>query len=517
MRYFYKENFLSHNIIFTISFSTLLIGFDFIVNYFFTNYYIISSKFTLQEIIITLVISFWISYLNSGFKKFITFIFLAFILIEINYFIFFRGYLQPYQLGLLFSEFSDIFDSLKSIIIQTSIVLSVFIVVYFVIIKNLIKNLYPRKSYFADISFVVFLILLIVVANTKPNKMKISPLNFSYINMIYTVSLSTQNIFKSNNTNKFNDYNITKLDNKTQNIIVIMGESLSYTKMDLFGYDSNNTNLLDKFKTNKNFLYSKAISCGVNTPVSIATFFNLKREPTNTKVILSNKTNLLKLARDNKYDVYWLSMQEEGMSISSVLQYANHIKTRQDFPAKAFDEDLIGELKNIDFTKNNFIVLHLRADHSPYEEYIPSRFRSKTYDRSNYHQYKLKSYIDSVKYVDFVVSNIFKFMDKTNQPFKVYFTSDHAEMFGSKKEQGRYGHSVLDIEAARVPFLYYSSKPVDINITKTNHYKIGKLILNDLGYDLKNPNQKKDIFYLNGVKLDGSAGFLEYNLSKVIP
>jgi glucan phosphoethanolaminetransferase (alkaline phosphatase superfamily) len=162
-------------------------------------------------------------------------------------------------------------------------------------------------------------------------------------------------------------------------------------------------------------------------------------------------------------------------------------------------------------------VLHLRADHSPYEEYIPSRFRSKTYDRSNYHQYKLKSYIDSVKYVDFVVANIFKFMDKTDQPFKVYFTSDHAEMFGSKKEQGRYGHSVLDIEAARVPFLCYSNKPVDINITKTNHYKIGNLILNDLGYNLENPNQKKDIFYLNGVKLDGSAGFLEYNLSKVIP
>ena len=35
--------------------------------------------------------------------------------------------------------------------------------------------------------------------------------------------------------------------------------------------------------------------------------------------------------------------------------------------------------KQIDFSKKNFVVLHLRANHSPYETYTPPSFIKKDY------------------------------------------------------------------------------------------------------------------------------------------
>ena len=49
--------------------------------------------------------------------------------------------------------------------------------------------------------------------------------------------------------------------------------------MNLFGWELNNTPNLNNLKNDKNFIYKKAISSGVNTPVSVNSIFNLKREP----------------------------------------------------------------------------------------------------------------------------------------------------------------------------------------------------------------------------------------------
>ncbi len=72
-------------------------------------------------------------------------------------------------------------------------------------------------------------------------------------------------------------------------------------------------------------------------------------------------------------------MQDEGMSISSVMKYAKHIKVRKDYPDNSFDEVLIDELKDINWSRKNFVVIHLRANHSPYEKYIPKEFRLSNY------------------------------------------------------------------------------------------------------------------------------------------
>jgi glucan phosphoethanolaminetransferase (alkaline phosphatase superfamily) len=290
---------------------------------------------------------------------------------------------------------------------------------------------------------------------------------------------------------------------------MIMGESLNYKRMHLYGWDVNNTPRLDKLTKDKNFEFAKAISSGVNTPVSIVTFFNVKREPQNTNLILSQKTNLLKLAKQNGYKTYYLSMQEEGTSISSILNYADIKKTRKDFKIH-YDEELIKELKKIPFDKKTFVVLHFRANHSPYEENTPKEFYKWNFHSKDYAKYKQNSYYDSVLYVDYLISSIINYMKKNHKNFVIYFTSDHAEMLGFPDENGKFGHSQLVLADTFVPFIYYSDK-YHKNLTKKyyNHYLISKMLSRDLGYEIINPNDD-GTYYVNGVEIDGSSGWINY-------
>jgi hypothetical protein len=87
-------------------------------------------------------------------------------------------------------------------------------------------------------------------------------------------------------------------------------------------------------------------------------------------------------------------------------------------------------------------------------------------------------------------------------------------MLGSKAEKGKYGHAQLDVNCAKIPFLYYSDKyHKNLNKTIYNHYLISKYIANDLGYKIINPNEKGDIYY---IQAPGKYHkMIEYNLSNL--
>ena len=108
-------------------------------------------------------------------------------------------------------------------------------------------------------------------------------------------------------------------------------------------------------------------------------------------------------------------------------------------------------------------------------------------------------------------------MKKHHKNFVIYFTSDHGEMMGFPDEHGIYGHSQLVWGDTYVPFIYYSDK-YEKNLTKPiyNHYLISKMLTRDLGYKIINPNENGS-YFVNGVNIDGSAGWMEYNLTDKIP
>ena len=498
------------NLIFAFLFTLLLLLPDFIVSLWWKNYYYLNLKHTLQEIFITFIISLLISFLSKKQKIFWGLFFIALSFIQIGYFGYFRTHLPPYQIDLLFSEYKDILDSIKSIISLIISLIFAFIVILFVL------NFFHHKTKPKTFKYTpIILIMLLMIFPFIVNKKKIAYIpnhsHFGYLNTLFAINLWITKIIFPEKSKIYETYTVKKIDRGKPIVIMIMGESLNYKRMGLYGWDVNNTPNLDKLaKTDKNFEFARAISGGVNTPVSIVTFFNVKREPQNTELLLTQKTNLLKLAKQNGYKTYWLSMQEEGTSISSLLNYADYKKTRKDFK-KQYDDELLKELKKIPFDKKTFVILHLRANHSPYEEYTPKKFYKWKFNYDeDYHLYKTHSYYNSVLYVDYLISSIINYMKKNRKNFVIYYTSDHAEMLGFPDENGKYGHSQLTFGDTYVPFIYYSDKfHKDLNKTYYNHYEIGKILAKDLGYEITNPNED-DTFYINGVSIDGSSGYIQY-------
>lgn len=362
----------------------------------------------------------------------------------------------------------------------------------------------------------IFLIILPIRAYVRANTFTPTMKGFAYINMTFSLVDLVNNLVPKEDSKNFKDYQVKTTPESIQNVVVIMGESLSYKYMGLYNKDFNNTLNLDQLKTSSLFQCTRAISAGVNTPVSINSFFNNKREPENMKIISKNNVNILALAKKNGYIVHWYSTQEEtGGNITSVIQNAHQIKTRQNYTEPVLDDVLIQELDNIDFSKKNFIVLHLRANHSPYEKYIPQSYKSNDYDESDYFNYKFNTYNDSIKYVDNILYKLFQKVEEKNDEFIIYFTSDHGERIGTKSDNGKYGHSELDIECAKVPFIVYSNQNIKKLPAILTHYDISKMITNSIGFDIINPNDDQKTYFLNSVRIDGTAGILNYKLKDI--
>jgi len=449
-------------------------------------------------------LSILISFTTKRFRYLFSLFLVTISTIEVLFFSFFRTRVQPYHYEVIFSEIDDILDSLVSIL-PTLIVAGIIYIIIAIFIYKVSNKI--KGGYLSLNIFVIMLFSSLSIYTTyKP--LNISALNFSYLNMIYSFSNFIGTLFNIKSY-KFKPYILKNSKIEEQNIILIVGESLSSKRMELFGYNIRNTPNLNRLKNNSKFYYEEIFSGGVNTPVSIVTFFNLKREPQNSKLLLKPDTNLLYLANRRGFNTYWFSMQNEGMSILSTLEYAQRIKLRRDYPKNSFDEILIDELKDINWSKKNFVVLHFRANHSPYEKYIPKSFRSYNYNKLNYHKYKVDSYNDSVRYIDYLLNKIFKFIDKNNENIKLYYISDHGERLGYIDDNYKYGHSELSFEVAKTPLLIYSNRDLDIKRKFKNHYIVGKEILKDLGYILINPNEN-NIYYINGLNINGRGGFLEY-------
>ncbi len=509
------KNFLLHyknNFILTAIISVFFILPDILANYkwnYFSHY---CMSILLIEIILTYIFVFLLTMLRPIYFTIISLIFISLGFIEVLYYAFFRTYINDFDWSLL-SESEDIIESLKSIstYVIFVIILMFFLLILIFLIAKKINAKQTNTKYTLIITFVLYFLFVISHKEQFPNKKY-----FSYINISSTMILATIKIFTPLSRKRYIPYTVNKISNGKKIIIVIMGESLNSTLMGLFCPKICDTPLLDKLKKDKNFIYKLAISGGINTSVSIPTFFCLKREPLNNKLLKTEKTNLLKLAEENGYKILWISTQNaENTTKSILLKYAEIIKTRKNWQKPVYDDVLVKYLKTVNFNKKTFLILHLRANHSPYEDYTPTKYQKLKFHYKKYHKYKYNSYLNSVLYVDHIIYSIITYMKNNEKNFSIYFTSDHGEMMGREIDNWKYGHSQLDINCAKVPFLYYSDKTnrksFDLHIY--NHYIIGKMIAKDLGYNIHNPNNNKE-YFINSVKLDGKWGFLKYKLNK---
>lgn len=319
-----------------------------------------------------------------------------------------------------------------------------------------------------------------------------------------------------------------KLDKATDqpqiNVIFVLGESLRYQNMQLFGYTRPTTPELMKVSQEFPTVYRKAISGGVCTDVAIPMFINNYQNTSPMSTILSQEQCLFKLAKNNGFETHFYSAQAEG-DLKHIVNYIctaaiDHMKIGpgisliEDSEKRYYDDILLKDLEKVDFAKPQFLVLHQRGSHSPYNLRYPADQAAFQLDpNSDVTQQMITEYDNSVAFTDKIISGIVReVMRKSNLPTYVVFTSDHGQVLGENKS---WGHNDLNEFVFKIPFMFFSKAkdPVFEKVNQfssfTTHKQISDLIVDLLGY--RNPTALKieqtgNKVFVMGYDLDGLEG-----------
>jgi glucan phosphoethanolaminetransferase (alkaline phosphatase superfamily) len=323
---------------------------------------------------------------------------------------------------------------------------------------------------------------------------------------------------------QYKPYEIVELKSnlpKEMNIVYIIGESVNHKYMSLFGCEQNTTPLLKDLLVNNDTCYfTQGIAGSISTLSSIKFMMNAIGEADNPIQTSKDITNLFRLAKRRGFRTFYISSQTEHM-LSSIggANYMDVRITKDSNPLECgrfMDEYLLKNLDKQVFGKRNFIVLHQRCIHSPYRDTFSKNYK----DRNIFHGSKNKimdEYKNAMHYNDYIISAIFKkFNKQKNGKFYIIFASDHNELMGEMiggKEIYGHGHGLLLPETADIPILIQSNDKDFITkikkIFKPTHYEIAKSIAYLLGYEVHNPNERDDTFYISGIDYNGKCGFIK--------
>lgn len=219
---------------------------------------------------------------------------------------------------------------------------------------------------------------------------------------------------------------------KPSTIIMVIGESGTRTFLSAYNKTKNDTSpwLRKKVLTDsQNFLlFRHAYTSWTQTVPSLERALTEKNQYNSKE--FNQSTTVLDLAKKAGYTTYWFSNQgtisDADTPITLVAKTADHSvwleDLRQGSSKIAYDEDLLPLLKQVDPTKNNFVVIHIMGSHEDYTNRFPDSFTKFGHKYSNGLE---DNYDNTLAYTDYVLQKIYEYgKDQLNLQAMVYF-SDH--------------------------------------------------------------------------------------------
>ena len=468
-------------------------------------------------------------------KRHRIFIFLLVVIssfIQYTQFEYFGKNINAIDFYLMLTNVHEVFEAFSTMTNLIFIPLLITISAFFILMA--IDQKISPFSYKYKNALTILLVLLLIlniqvfyVTNIKAGK-----LNHSSSKLIYptTNRHSSRNFFTSinyfifgiipkkyfNNKAAFPLLKKPKLINNKANrtIILVIGESLRY---DTFSLDDNPlTPKLQTLKNDKDFLFKKVYSGGTMTKVSVSTLINRLKYPGGLTQVSQENNCLFKLAKENKFNTYFLSGQNSQhlQIIRDMMcpKYIDKIVDRNDFEhymkPTGYDEDIQTLLEKLNILNHskNLIVLQQRGSHTPYEKQFPKDFD------------KYSAYENTALYTDSSLYNLINSIKKnTKGETFLFYVSDHGELLG---ENGKNGHGHLTKEVYEVPFIMVTNTQdkalkSQFNNIK-NHYDISNAIIALLGYEADLPTERDRELYILNADLDGFSGYGVINIKNNI-
>ncbi len=444
----------------------------------------------------------------------------------------FGNFIHPTRIYLFFREYAETFQTLVSI--GRLMIAPIVILICSGILLYLVSPILPDRKPFLFWKVLIFLSLIYAPARTLVNgneygkQPDINNLGYNNLYASFSYFLGKTLPFKLSERSYENDiFTFQKIKENPQiNIVLVIGESLRYQNMSLFGYDRETTPLLTALSKERPFIFRKAVAAGVQTDVALPLFFNnyMKKNP--MPVILSQNRCLFKAAKENGFETSFLSAQSKpGMKhIINYLcpKFIDHLdfgtdeKSVSDFVQVRQDDLLVEKIKEKKFDKPQFYVLHQRGSHTPFESRYPKSFNKfPVVSSDNTKDSIIKHYDNSVYFTDFVLSEIIKELyAKSKLPTYFVFVSDHGQTLG---EDGAWGHINLNTQVFKIPFIFISDKKDEVfnQVEKfpnfISHKTASNLIVSLLGYKAEETSDETQ--YITGADLDGLEGGMRIKIT----
>lgn len=520
------HNFILTNVVFFTTVAVELI---------FHSYKGTSAHLSLEKFIGLFIILFIFSFIKNNFWRRLSMNFVVGLsLFQMMHIGFYGMPVYPMAIYLLFADSKEVFD----VLLQE---LSIFTVPSLLVLPAIALNIFADKKAFLlkKIPYLHFLFIFyfiynptrtFVTGNTwgrQPSTQEFMGMNI-YLSMSYFLGkILPYKLAK----NKISDYvqtiHLEKSTPTNVDIFFVLGESLSANHLSLLGYNKPTTPYLDSLKEDKNFFYRRGISSGVSTDVATAMLMNNTYGLNGGAEVIKGNKCLFNLAKQNGFQTKFYSTQSSQQLryiTNSICQsYIDDYKDLDmlhpdiDNANKADDKLSIKALPALSHSQNNFIILHQRGSHSPYELRY-SKENTKFELSGYYNQDRVNHYDNSVVEFDKFMQTLILKVKKISQKAIIIYVSDHGEGLG---EEGVWGHAALKRPSLEIPVLFYTHNFSEIHEKlKTlpenpTHLNVSLFISKLLGWKLSKDVAIKDIFTIPkdytilANDIDGFAGFLE--------
>ncbi len=517
---------LKFNILFALAATLILV----VVNGIFTEFSVLNSLQS-EDFWVVLTLLFIGTLIIKRSAQFIYFGFLLFIiLIELLHWSYYKNPILPAELYKFFTEYSEISQAMGTNVLGLFIVPLIIVVIVIGLFYVLITYASNKSLKVPFVWMIPFVAIGVLTYNASLERSVNRSQNLNQ-NLLRSGLECIGSFFGKYLPTKLSDKNYggadkpmpKRIPQSNADIIIIIGESLSYQRMSLFGYSKKTTPKLDSLYKANQIFKKKCIPGATCTEVSVLSFFNQLDSVGQYNQVLQGNHFLFKLAKQNNYNTAFITSQSLSATSSFMGQmdknYIDYFSAASVYNSQlsgtdfSLDTILLPQLKKVLApTKNNFIVLQMYGSHEQYQQRYPAK-----YNKFNEKDYKFPQsahYDNSVLYTD---NNLYEMINylrtNTTKPTYVFFISDHGECAG---EEDVFGHNMFRNQVLSVPFIYQSFNNVSDTmcnyINKSpgmfTHHKLSLLIGRLLGYDYQVP--KNPITFVNGMDIDGLDGFNYY-------
>ena len=240
-------------------------------------------------------------------------------------------------------------------------------------------------------------------------------------------------------------------------IILVIGESASRDYMKVynpdFAYDDTPWQSQVSQDRDNFYFFNHAYSSYVQTVPTLERALSERNQYDDRPFL--DSANIMDIAKKAGYNTTWFSNQgvfgEYDTAISLMAKTSDKTKWAHESYSFSdrYDEYLLPLLKEVDPTKNNFIVIHIMGSHIYYNDRYPHEFSKWKKGPS---PDGMEAYANSQLYTDWLLQNIYTYAkDNLHLQAMVYF-SDHGESLDKS-----HNPDTFDFTMARIPFWMYLS------------------------------------------------------------